>query len=46
MAVVDTVLVLVLVIQGAVLHIQLAKAAIVAAVVAIAAPTGTQVAAA
>jgi hypothetical protein len=36
----------ILVIQGAALHIQLAKAAIVAAVVKIAAPTGTRVAAA
>jgi hypothetical protein len=46
MAVVDTVLALVLVIQRAAMHIQLAKAAIVAAVVEIAAPIGTQVAAA
>jgi hypothetical protein len=46
MAVVDTVLALVLVIQRAALHIQLAKAAIVTAVVEIAALTGTQVAAA
>jgi hypothetical protein len=46
MAVVDTVRALVLAIQGAALHIQLAKVAIVAAVVEIAAPTGTQVAAA
>jgi hypothetical protein len=45
MAVVGTILALVLVIQGAALHIQLAKAAIVAAVVEIAAPTGTRVAA-
>jgi hypothetical protein len=46
MAVVDTILALVLVIQGAALHIQLAKASIVAAVVEIAAPTVTRVAAA
>jgi hypothetical protein len=46
MAVVDTVLALALVIQGAALHIQLAKAAMVVAVVKIAAPTMTQVAAA
>jgi hypothetical protein len=46
MAVVDTVLALVLVIQGAALHIQLAKAAMVATVVEIAAPTVTRVAAA
>jgi hypothetical protein len=46
MAVVDTILALVLVIQGAALHIQLAKAAMVAVVVEIAAPTMTQVAAA
>jgi hypothetical protein len=46
MAVVDTVLALILVIQRAALHIQLAKAAMVAAVVEIAAPTVTQVAAA
>ncbi len=46
MAVVDTVLALVLVLQGAALHIQLAKAATVAAVVEIAAPTVTQMAAA
>jgi hypothetical protein len=46
MTVVDTVVALVLVIQGAALHIQLAKAAIVAAVVEIAAPTGTCVTAA
>jgi hypothetical protein len=45
-AVVDTVLALVLVIQGAALHIQLAKAAMVAAVVEVAAPTMTQVVAA
>jgi hypothetical protein len=41
MAVVDTILALVLVIQGAALHIQLAMAAMVAAVVEIAAPTVT-----
>jgi hypothetical protein len=41
MAVVDTVLALVLVIQGAALHIQLAKAAMVTAVVELAAPTVT-----
>jgi hypothetical protein len=41
MAVVDTVLALVLVIQGAALHFQLAKATMVAAVVNIAAPTVT-----
>ncbi len=46
MAVMDTVLALVLIIQGAALHIQLAKAVMVAAVVEIAAPTVTQVAAA
>jgi hypothetical protein len=46
MAVVVTVLALVLVIQGAALHIQLAKAAMVAAVVDITAPTVTRVAAA
>ncbi len=46
MAVVDTVLALDLVIQGAALHIWLAKAAMVAAVVEIAAPTVTQMAAA
>ena len=39
MTVVDTMLALVLVIQGAALHIQLAKAAMVTAVVEIAAPT-------
>jgi hypothetical protein len=44
MAVVDTVLALVLVIRGAALRIQLAKAAMVAAVVEIAAPTVTRVA--
>jgi hypothetical protein len=38
---VDTVLALVLVIQGAALHIQLAKTAMVAAVVEIVAPTVT-----
>jgi hypothetical protein len=43
---VNTVLALVLFIQGAALHIHLAKAAMVAAVVKIAAPTVTQVAAA
>jgi hypothetical protein len=46
LAVVDTVLALVLVIQGAALHIQLAKAAMVAAVVEITAPAVTHVAAA
>jgi hypothetical protein len=46
MAVVDIVLALVLVIQGAALHIELANAAMVAAVVEIAAPTMTGVAAA
>jgi hypothetical protein len=46
MAVVDSVLALVLVIKGAALHIQLAKAAMVAAEVEIAALTVTQVAAA
>jgi hypothetical protein len=46
MAVMDIFLALVLVIQGAALHIQLAKAAMVAAVVEIAAPIVTQVAAA
>jgi hypothetical protein len=46
MAVADTVLALVLFIQGAALHIQLAKAAMVAVVLDIAAPTVTQVAAA
>jgi hypothetical protein len=46
MAVVDTILALVFVIQGAELHIQLAKAAMVAAVVEIAASTVTRVAAA
>jgi hypothetical protein len=46
MAVVDTVLALVLVIQGAALHIQLANAAMVAAVVEIVASTVTHVAAA
>jgi hypothetical protein len=45
-AVVDTILALVLVIQGAALHIQLAKAAMVAAVVEIGAPSMTRVAAA
>ncbi len=46
LAVVDTVLALVLVIQGAALHIQSARATMVAAVVEIAAPPVTQVAAA
>jgi hypothetical protein len=46
MGVVDTNLALARVIQGAALHIQLAKVAMVAAVVEIAAPTMTQVAAA
>jgi hypothetical protein len=46
MVVVDTVRALILVIQGAALHLQLAKAAMVAAVVEIAAPTVTLVAAA
>jgi hypothetical protein len=46
MAVVDTVFALVLVIQGAALHIQLDEVAMVAAVVEIAAPTVTRVAAA
>jgi hypothetical protein len=45
-AVVDTILALILVIQRAELHIQFAKAAMVAAVVEIAAPTVTQSAAA
>ncbi len=44
MAVVDTILALVLDMQGAALHIQLAKTAMVAAVVETAAPTVTQVA--
>jgi hypothetical protein len=46
MALVDIVLALILVIQEAALHIQLAKAAMVSTVVEIAAPTVTQVAAA
>jgi hypothetical protein len=46
MAVMETILALILVIQGAALHIQLAKAAMVTAVVEITAPTMTQVAAA
>ncbi len=46
MAVVDTILALVLVVQWAALHTQLAKAAMVTAVVEIAAPTVTWVAAA
>jgi hypothetical protein len=46
MTVVDTILALVFVIQGAELHIQLANAAMVAAEVEIAASTMTQVAAA
>ncbi len=46
MALVDRVLALVIVIQRAALHIHFAKAAIVAEVVEIAAPTGIQVASA